>query len=102
MIKKLRFFFTLMLLCVGIGSALAETKTGTITFGTNHTTVSKADMTVTDDLGNSWSIKTVFSENKTSFTTKSDGAQIGAKNTPATSITFEMTLTHIAADDGID
>ena len=50
MIKKLRFFFTLMLLFVGIGSALAQT---TVTFdatsdkGTSLTEVSKGSVTIT-------------------------------------------------------
>ena len=64
MIKKLRFFFTLMLLFVGIGSALAETKMGTIEFGTTKsgkTSIDKASVTAKDNLENEWTIATTFS-----------------------------------------
>ena len=80
----------LLLLLIGGGSyAWGETKTGTITFGTNGLKIEKVDVTGNDDLSNSWRVVTVGTE---SFTQMPTYSQVGKKKAPATSITFTMAL----------
>jgi hypothetical protein len=82
---------TLLLLVVGASSSFAETKTGTITFGsaTGSANVNKASVTAKDNLDNEWTITTAGT---TSFTPKTDCSQIGSAKKSASTITFKMTL----------
>ena len=96
-----KFFFNLKLcfiafaLClVGASDAFADTKTGTITFGTTkdnnkNVNVNAATVKGDDDLGNKWTITTVGT---TSFTGNTGYSHIGSSSKPATSITFTTTL----------
>ena len=67
--------------------------TGTIAFGSaqGSTPINSTNVTGDDNLGNEWTITTVFS-GETSFTQNASYSQIGASSKPATSITFTMTL----------
>lgn len=67
--------------------------TGTITFGSaeGSTKINSTSVTGVDDLGNTWTITTVFSGEE-SFTQNASYSQVGASSKPATSITFTMTL----------
>lgn len=83
----------LLLLLIGGGSyAWGETKTGTITFGTNGLEIKKVDVTGNDDLNNSWSVVTVGATAETHFSSSSGYGQVGSSKNPAKSITFTMTL----------
>lgn len=78
---------------MGGGSyAWGETKTGTITFGTNGLEIKKVDVTGNDDLNNSWSVVTVGATAETHFSSSSGYGQVGSSKNPAKSITFTMTL----------
>lgn len=75
---------------MGGGSyAWGETKTGTVKFGTKDFTIKEANVTGNDDLNNSWSVVTVGTA---SFSPYPGYCQVGSKKSPATSITFTMTL----------
>lgn len=75
---------------MGGGSyAWGETKTGTITFGTNGLKISGANVAGNDDLSNSWSVVTAGT---TSFSQQPTFSQVGSSKKPAKSITFTMTL----------
>ena len=67
--------------------------TGTIIFGSaeGSTKINSTSVTGVDDLGNTWTITTVFSGEE-SFTQNASYSQVGASSKPATSITFTMTL----------
>lgn len=80
----------LLLLLIGGGSyAWGEKKTGTVKFGTNDFKIDKANVTGNDNLSNSWSVVTAGTG---SFTPYPGYCQVGSKKSPATSITFTMTL----------
>ena len=81
----------LALLCAVFSTTWAETKTGTITFGSGSgaTSINQAIVTGDDSQGNTWTITTVGT---TSYTPNSGYAQVGSSNKPATSITFTTTL----------
>lgn len=86
----MRKIFTLLILAIlATASSWADTKTGTITFGTNAVKIDKASATGNDDLGNTWTITTAGT---TSFTSNPNYFQVGSKKNPATSITFTATL----------
>ena len=101
--KKLLLMKTMLLLCaliVGSSSVWAEDVTGTINFGSAQgstkiqgTTGSASPYTDTgnDSQGNTWTITTVTSNDK-SFTQNTTYSQVGAAKKPATSITFTTTL----------
>lgn len=65
--------------------------TGTISFNNtaSGTAINAASVTGDDSMGNTWTITT---EGTTSFTANSAYYQVGSGNSPATSITFTMTL----------
>ena len=67
--------------------------TGTIIFGSaeGSTKINSTSVTGVDDLGNTWTITTVFSGEE-SFTQNASYSQVGASSKPATSISFTMTL----------
>ena len=71
----------------------STTTTGTIAFGSasGSTPINSTNVTGDDNLGNEWTITTVFS-GETSFTQNANYSQVGASSKPATSITFTMTL----------
>ena len=80
----------LMSLLVGaVSGAWADPTTGTITFGKNDVVINDQSVTGDDDLGNSWTITTTGT---TSFTSNADYYQVGSSKSPATSITFTMSL----------
>lgn len=92
-----KFFFNLKLcfiafaLClVGASDAFADTKTGTITFGTPNVKINDTEVTGKDDLGNTWTVTTVITT--PSFTQNASYSQVGAAKKPATSITFATSL----------
>lgn len=92
-----KFFFNLKLcfiafaLClVGASDAFADTKTGTITFGTPNVKINDPEVTGKDDLGNTWTVTTVITT--PSFTQNASYSQVGAAKKPATSITFTTSL----------
>ncbi|MBP5479176.1 MAG: bacterial Ig-like domain-containing protein, partial [Bacteroidaceae bacterium] len=92
-----KFFFNLKLcfiafaLClVGASDAFADTKTGTITFGTPNVKINDTEVTGKDDLGNTWTVTTVITT--PSFTQNASYSQVGAAKKPATSITFTTSL----------
>ncbi len=68
-----------------------ESTTGTISFNNtaSGTAINAASVTGDDSMGNTWTITT---EGTTSFTANSAYYQVGSGNSPATSITFTMTL----------
>ena len=88
--QNLRFLM-LALLCAVFSTTWAETKTGTITFGSGSgaTSINNASVTGNDSQGNTWTITTVGT---TSYTPNSGYAQVGSSKNPATSITFTTTL----------
>ena len=63
--------------------------TGTIVFGNNGTKINAASVTGDDSMGHTW---TIANTGTTSFTQSTEYSQIGSNNSPATSITFSMTL----------
>lgn len=69
--------------------AWGEKKTGTVKFGTNDFKIDKANVTGNDNLSNSWSVVTAGTG---SFTPYPGYCQVGSQKSPATSITFTMTL----------
>lgn len=83
------YFLLLSFLALSLCANAAE-KTGTITFGTPNVNINATSVTAADDLGNSWTITTVMSQE--SFTQQPTYSQIGASKKPATSITFNATL----------
>ena len=86
----LKSLMLLLLLLIGGGSyAWGEKKTGTVKFGTNDFKIDKANVTGNDNLSNSWSVVTAGTG---SFTPYPGYCQVGSKKSPATSITFTMTL----------
>lgn len=66
-----------------------ESKTATITFGSNDVKINSASVTATDTQNNTWTITT---EGTTSYTANSAYYQVGSSSKPATSITFTTTL----------
>lgn len=80
-----------MLLTLGIGNVWGADVTGTINFGSasGSLNINSASVSGDDDLENSWTVTTVGT---TSFTPNAAYAQVGAKKSPATSITFTTTL----------
>ena len=66
-----------------------ESKTATITFGSNDVKINSASVTATDTQNNTWTITT---EGTTSYTANSAYYQVGSSTKPATSITFTTTL----------
>lgn len=74
-----------------IGMVKADSQTGSITFGSGKGSlnVKAASASGKDGLGNTWTVTTVGT---TSFTPNGSYAQIGAKNSPATSITLSTSL----------
>lgn len=83
------YFLLLSFLALSLCANAAE-KNGTISFGTNKVKIDAASVTADDNLGNSWTITTVMSQE--SFTQQPTYSQIGASKKPATSITFNATL----------
>ena len=84
------------LVTVTQAGATGPMTTGTIAFGsaegsTAITTASLNGQSATDNMGNTWTITTVFS-GETSFTQNAAYSQVGASSKPATSITFTTTL----------
>lgn len=73
----------------------AVTQDGTIEFGnaTGKLNVNSSSVVGNDSLGNSW---TVTTSGTTSFIQNQNYSQIGSSNNPASSITFEMTLSSSA------
>lgn len=82
------YFLLLSFLALSLCANAAE-QNGTISFGTNKVKIDAESVTAKDGLGNSWTITTVGT---TSFTPNAAYYQIGAKSSPATSITFNATL----------
>ena len=71
---------------------------GNITFGNGgaNTKINRTEVTGTDDLGNEWTITTVFAGNSTYFNNQSSQfSQVGSSSIPAESITFTMTLPEV-------
>lgn len=66
-----------------------SSKTGRINFNSNATKIDSSSVTGKDDLNNTWTVTTVGT---TSFTQNNDYYQVGSKNSPASSITFTMSL----------
>jgi len=68
--------------------------TGTITFGSaeGSTKIDGTSVTGEDNLGNTWTISTVFGSSGESFTQNPSYSQVGASSKPATSITLTTTL----------
>ena len=104
--KKLHLLKTILLLCAliaGSNSAWADDVTGTINFGSadgstkiqGSTSSGTGTVTYTDsgddNLGNTWTITTVTSNEK-SFTQFASYSQVGAGSKPVTSITLTTTL----------
>lgn len=78
-----------LMLVLGASATWAETKTGTIVFGTSNVKIDGANVTAKDNLGNTWTITTAGT---TSFTQQPTYSQVGSGNNPASSITFTTTL----------
>lgn len=78
----------MMMMFMGI-NAWAEEVTGVISFGTNNVKINASSVTGDDNLGNTWTIKTVGTS---SYTANTGYYQVGSSNKPATSITFTMSL----------
>ena len=78
------------ILIMGVGSAVGAT-TGQINFGNNGTKINGTSVNGNDSQNNEWDVTTVF-ESTTSFTQQSNFSQVGSSGTPASSITFTMTL----------
>ena len=80
-----------LLVSFGSSGAWADGTTATINFGstTGYTNVNTSPKTGDDSQGNTWTITTVGT---TSYSPNASYAQIGSKNSPATSITFTTTL----------
>ena len=90
-IFNLKLCFIAFALClVGASDAFADTKTGTITFGTPNVKINDTEVTGKDDLGNTWTVTTVITT--PSFTQNASYSQVGAAKKPATSITFTTSL----------
>ncbi|MBO4663684.1 MAG: bacterial Ig-like domain-containing protein [Bacteroidaceae bacterium] len=90
---NLKLCFIAFAMClVGASNAFADTKTGTIKFGsaTGSTKINGKSVTGDDDLGNTWTITTDIKTE--SYTQNSAYSQVGASSKPATSITFTTTL----------
>ncbi len=68
-----------------------ESTTGTIAFGSasGSTPINSTSVTGDDSMGNTWTITT---EGTSSFTQNAAYSQVGSGSSPATSITFTMTL----------
>lgn len=66
-----------------------ESKTATITFGSNDVKINSDSVTATDTQNNTWTITT---KGTTSYTANSAYYQVGSSSKPATSITFTTTL----------
>ncbi len=66
-----------------------ESTTGTIVFGTNNVKINATEVSGDDSMGNTWTITT---EGTSSFTQNAAYSQVGSGSSPATSITFTMTL----------
>ncbi|MBR6846593.1 MAG: T9SS type A sorting domain-containing protein [Bacteroidales bacterium] len=66
-----------------------ESTTGTIVFGTNNVKINATEVSGDDSMGNTWTITT---EGTSSFTQNAAYSQVGSGSSPATSITFSMTL----------
>ena len=66
-----------------------ESTTGTIVFGTNNVKINAAEVSGKDSMDNTWTITT---EGTSSFTQNAAYSQVGSSSSPATSITFTMTL----------
>lgn len=78
-----------LMLVLGASATWAETKTGTIVFGTGNVKIDGANVTAKDNLGNTWTITTAGT---TSFTQQPTYSQVGSGTKPASSITFTTTL----------
>ena len=90
--RKLKLFFACLLMAVlSIGQVWGTDVTGTINFNNTQsgTAISGTSVTGNDSQSNSWKVTTAGT---TSFTAASTYYQVGSKNSPATSITFEMKL----------
>lgn len=89
-LSKKFFALVALLLFVGVGNVWGGT-TGTINFGSSqgYTKINATDVNGNDSQGNTWYITTVGTS---SFTSNSYYYQVGSNGSPATSITFTMTL----------
>ena len=91
-IQNLRWFLMSLVLCGNL-SALGASKTGTIIFGNKGTKINQTSVTGVDNLENTWTIKATGAKD---FRQLGDCSEVGTSNTPASRITFTMTLAKTA------